>query len=580
MEGPADEAGSATPRFSVVIPTYQRREVVTASVLALARQQYDGPFEVIVVVDGSRDGSAEALRELRMPFPLTVLEQPNMGAAAARNRGAAVARGELLLFLDDDMEAHPRLLAEHERSYGEGAQVVLGHLPLHPDSPPSILREGVRSWADRRAHRLSAAGAQLRLDDLLTGQISLPRALFLRIGGFDADFTRSGTFGDEDVDLGYRLLRDGYRIVFNPDAISWQYYVVQPEQYLRQWHQAGHADVAFARKHPDQARDIFGGKRADHWTNRLLWRRLVALPLLGRPLAALLRWLVLALVRRGVRGARITRIFFAIRMMEYWRGVHDAGGIPQAAELRVLAYHAIADLGASARLAPYGIPAADFARQLDTLRRAGYQFIHPDEFVRFIRGLCKLPRKALLLTFDDCYEDLVEVALPLLESRDIPAVAFAVSERAGGHNDWDEGLGGPRLRLVDHAGLRLLAGRGVEIGAHSRTHRALPRLADDELRSEIGGAIADLEASGLPRPRLFSYPYGEWDGAVTSAVREAGVAAAFTVEPGLVRPDSDPYLVPRTEILRGDTGTRLLRKVAFGRTPAPLGAGVLRGRRR
>ena len=107
-----DARAEATLRFSVVIPTYQRRDVVVSSVRALAAQEDAPPFEVVVVVDGSVDGTAEALRALATPFPLSVVEQPNAGRPAACNRGAAAASGELLLFLDDDMEAHPRLLAE------------------------------------------------------------------------------------------------------------------------------------------------------------------------------------------------------------------------------------------------------------------------------------------------------------------------------------------------------------------------------------------------------------------------------------------------------------------------------------
>ena len=77
------------------------------TVRSLARQEYDGRFEVVVVVDGSQDGSFEALKELDVSFPLSVFEQSNQGAARARNHGAAATRGEILLFLDDDMEAHP-----------------------------------------------------------------------------------------------------------------------------------------------------------------------------------------------------------------------------------------------------------------------------------------------------------------------------------------------------------------------------------------------------------------------------------------------------------------------------------------
>ena len=80
-------------RFSIIIPSYQRRDLVLDAVDALCRQNFSEPYEVIVDVDGSTDGTASALRKLDPPVPLVVLEQPNQGAAAARNLGAGVARG-------------------------------------------------------------------------------------------------------------------------------------------------------------------------------------------------------------------------------------------------------------------------------------------------------------------------------------------------------------------------------------------------------------------------------------------------------------------------------------------------------
>ena len=83
------------PFFSIVIPTCQRRESVCAAVMALAELRYAGSFEIIVVVDGSSDETAAALRRLSCPFPLHIIEQGNGGQAAARNRGADAAAGEI-----------------------------------------------------------------------------------------------------------------------------------------------------------------------------------------------------------------------------------------------------------------------------------------------------------------------------------------------------------------------------------------------------------------------------------------------------------------------------------------------------
>jgi glycosyltransferase involved in cell wall biosynthesis/peptidoglycan/xylan/chitin deacetylase (PgdA/CDA1 family) len=552
--------GEASPRFSVVIPTYQRRELVVASVQALARQTFEGAFEIVVVVDGSTDGSADALRALDVPVPVMVLEQPNSGAATARNAGARAARGTILLFLDDDMEADGNLLRELDRSHRAGADVVFGHIPLHTASPSNFLSDGIRQWADGRLERLMMPGESLTLHDLMTGQMSLARTLFERVGGFDASFTRDGTFGDEDIDFGYRLMRDGYHLVFNPDAISYQNYVVQPAHYLRQYRETGRADVAFARKHPEQASTIFALNGSQKPINRLLWRPLAALGPVGTPILDGLRWLALKRVRGGWPSNRAIRFFYQIWAMEYWRGVHEAGGVPRTQQLRVLAYHQIADLESAPVVAAYGVPPARFRRQVRLLQWLGFHFVSPDQFLSFLQGTVRLPPRSLLLTFDDAYADLLEV-VPFLKRRKVPGIVFVVSAQLAGSNTWDEAIGAPRLDLLDAPGLRTLAEASIEAGAHSRTHRPLTELSDRELEDEVDGSLADLHAAGIGRPRMFAYPEGAYDGRVTNRAKSAGLEACFTIAPGVATPGQDPFRIPRIEILRSDGTWGCLRKV-------------------
>ncbi|MFN0178287.1 MAG: glycosyltransferase [Gemmatimonadales bacterium] len=549
-----------TLRFSVVIPSYQRRGLVVAAVGALARQRFGAPFEIIVVVDGSTDGSTSALRALDLAVPLAVIEQPNRGASAARNRGADSARGELLLFLDDDMEADIDLLAKLDESHRAGADVVFGHLPLHPGSPAHFLSDGIRQWADGRLKRLTTPGECLTLHDLMTGQMSLAKTLFDRVGGFDLDFTRDGTFGDEDIDFGYRLIRAGCRLVFNPEAISHQNYVVQPAHYLRQWREAGRADVAFARKHPEKARTIFALNGSNKPVNRFWWRPLASLRLVSAPLMSALRWIALRLVREPMPSDWRVRFFYQIWAMQYWRGVSDAGGIPRRPALRVLAYHAIQDMATAPVIAPYAVPPRLFRHQLTLLQRLGFTFVSAEAFRRFLTRGAPLPRLPVLLTFDDGYADLLE-ALPFLEERRIPAVVFVVAGNIGGTNTWDQVIGAPRLELLGTDSLRTIAKRGIEVGGHSRTHRPLSRLPEDVIHEEIAGSLDDLVAAIGARPSLFAYPEGDFDGRVKEQAGKAGLEAAFAISPGLVRSGDDPYAVPRIEILAADTGWRFLWKV-------------------
>jgi peptidoglycan/xylan/chitin deacetylase (PgdA/CDA1 family) len=227
----------------------------------------------------------------------------------------------------------------------------------------------------------------------------------------------------------------------------------------------------------------------------------------------------------------------------------------------VLAYHAIRDLVGAAVVESYGVPPDSFRRQLDILREAGFQFISADEFLQFLHRGGGLPRKPLLLTFDDGYEELLNSVLPILQTRGIPAIVFVVSGRLGGTNEWDKTIGAPELRLLDVNGLRALAQGGLEIGAHSRTHPPLTHARDDELLAEISGSIADLEDVGFDRPRMFAYPEGDYDHRVQRTVKEANIEAAFTVVADRVRPGHDPYQIPRIEILREDTGWKFLWKV-------------------
>jgi glycosyltransferase involved in cell wall biosynthesis len=538
---------SAT-RFSVLIPTYQRRDVVVESVRALAAQEGAEPFEVLVVVDGSTDGTAQVLRELDVDFSLTVVEQPNSGSAAARNRGAREARGEILLFLDDDMEAHPRLLAEHDRSHREGADVVFGHIPLHPRSPETFLAASVGEWAEGRRQALVARGGRLELTDFLTGQMSLRRDVFFRLDGFDEHFTRGGSFGGADFDFGRRLVDAGYKLVFNSEAISYQRYVVTPERYLKQWRDNGRARVNLARKHPDLAATLL--TRRESAADRLLWRWL----------RAPVRALVLAAIRVGSIRPWTIRWFFRVQDLEYFAGVREAGGAPVPGPVRVLCYHAVTDLKGAGGLEPYGMPSRRFARQIKLLARF-FNFIDQREFLDFLDGGW-VPPRAVLVTFDDGLADLWHVALPVLREHGAPAVSFVVSSLLGRFNDWSRER---RLALLDADGLRSLAASGITIGVHTRSHAELTKLPESQVREEIEGSISDLEALGFPRPVLLAYPYGSSDATAARIAAEAGLAGAFTTKLGMAKAAGDRFELPRIEIVRRDRGWRFIKKVVCAR---------------
>jgi GT2 family glycosyltransferase/peptidoglycan/xylan/chitin deacetylase (PgdA/CDA1 family) len=553
-------------RFSVVVPTYERRETVMRSVLALQDQELRD-FEVVVAVDGSSDGTAAALRALSPSFPLRVLEQPNQGRAAAVNAGAAAAGGDVLLILDDDMSADRRLLAEHDRSHREGADVVMGDIPLDPSSPRNLLSWGVGWWARARCERLSSGEEEIGIADLLTGQMSISREAFEEIGGFDVGFTREGLFGGEDLDLGYRLQKAGRKVVFNPRAISFQYYAVDPLSYLDRAYESGRADWELVAKHPELSVRMQGSPRFTTRRTRLLLTPLLRAP---RGLSLPLRLGAAAIVRSRRNTARLRRLFFAVRTLEYLRGKQAAQRAEAGGEAIVLAYHSLSDLSRDPVLAEYGVTPDALAAQLDALASRGHRFVDLDLLLASLEGRAPLPEKATLVTFDDAYEDLVPAAVEVLSQRDVPAVVFAVSGQIGGSNEWDRHLGAAELLLLDAEGLRALRAGGIEIGSHTVNHPQLTKVPEPTVAAELRNSAEQLEQAGLPRPRVLAYPHGEWDPSIAEAAAAAGYAAAFTIDPGWVRPGASPWALPRVEVLASDTPARLRFKLATARWPSRL----------
>lgn len=212
------------PFLSVVVPTYNRCESLKCTLEALKRQEpVPGGFEVLVVSDGSTDGTDALLigwLAQKLPFTLRVLNQKNAGPARARNHGVEQASGEVVVFMDDDVEPQPMCLRVHaERHLAESELVVIG--PMSPDparraSEPvwiawehAMLQKQYDSWKTGvwAAHECGP-------HNFYTGNASVRRRYLQAVGGFDEGFTRQ-----EDVELAARMERTcGVYFRFEPSA--------------------------------------------------------------------------------------------------------------------------------------------------------------------------------------------------------------------------------------------------------------------------------------------------------------------------------------------------------------------------
>ena len=236
--------------ISVVVPTYNRRQIVTESLETLFRQNFPSArFEVIVVVDGSNDGTAELLRTFVPACRFRVIEQKNLGPSAARNAGLRHADSDLVLFLDDDMRCDPELLAAHLRAHQEGGPVAaFGALFPSADSRANLASECFkREIGAFHTLHLADPAAQWTMMECTFSNASVPRDVLLKLNGFDERFRMR-----EDLELGVRLREVGVRMEYVKDAITYQHFSKTASDLLADAEAFGAADALFARKHPEQ----------------------------------------------------------------------------------------------------------------------------------------------------------------------------------------------------------------------------------------------------------------------------------------------------------------------------------------
>lgn len=313
------------PFVSIVVPTHNRAASLTRLLRSLARQTYpDDRFEVVVVDDGSSDATAGLVRGLDTPYVLHLLGQPNRGPAAARNLGVDSARGDLIVFLDDDVVPLPRLLTEHVATHrSERDAVVVG-----PMSPPAAWpRPAWIRWEEAKLHRvyraMLAGDYPCTARQFYTANASLSRRCFLEAGGFDTGFERA-----EDVELGYRLAARGARFLFSPRAGVLHYASRGFAAWCRVPYRYGRYDVIMEVEKGYGTLQLAAREfHQRHPLNRVTARAFVGHRTALRVAARLLGDLSRAADRVGLERPAALALSGLYNLL-YWQGVSDALGGP------------------------------------------------------------------------------------------------------------------------------------------------------------------------------------------------------------------------------------------------------------
>jgi peptidoglycan/xylan/chitin deacetylase (PgdA/CDA1 family)/glycosyltransferase involved in cell wall biosynthesis len=539
--------------LSILIPSRDRRERLRRCLESLRRQTLEpGRFEVIVGIDGSRDGSAEMAEALETAFSLRVLRLDREGKAQALNRCLEQVSGSACLFLDDDLVASPELAAEHLAVHGSGRVLAIGRLTQAPPTGSDPYAEAsARAW-NERYDRL--ADGAVDWADCYGANFSAPTGALREVGGFAV-----GLPAAEDLEAAFRLSQAGCEPRYLPRAEALHDDGKPGERVLADQERFGAVAARFAAERPAMRRRLLGW--FSDTTPREITLRLVLIRL-GVPS----RWLAAA--GRLVPGAGPRWVWFGfVARYAFWRGVRSAMSRGEwAATVRgtpILMYHAFADGGRGSRFVQ---PARRFAAQMWLLRILRYRVIELEELAAMLQAGTIPPRRTAVLTIDDGYRDNLAVASPILRRHRFPATVFLVSARIGAGNDWEgDGTvaGRPLMSLEE---VRRMARSGASLGAHSRTHPALPEITDGALEAEVAGSRSDLErVLGAP-VTTFAFPYGRYDDRAVAAVRRAGFEAACTALPRPARPGDDPMLLPRIEVGGTDPAWRFLRKLWFGDT--------------
>ncbi|MEJ2697030.1 MAG: glycosyltransferase family 2 protein [Candidatus Sulfobium sp.] len=247
---------SATPeksRFlSVIISTYNRAELLKEALEALVKQTLSrDEFEVIVIDDGSADNTSEVAASFSDTLPLKYFHQNNAGLASARNHGIYTAQGKILLFLDDDDIATPGLLEEHvktHRKYPKDNYAVLHHTAWSPEvSVTPVMHFMTDIGCFLFAYRYIKHGDILDYRNFWGGRTSCKRSFLIDHGVFNPAFR----FGNEDTELGYRLSKQGLRIVYNANAVAYMTRPVDFDGFCRRLMKQGRSNFACSRMHDD-----------------------------------------------------------------------------------------------------------------------------------------------------------------------------------------------------------------------------------------------------------------------------------------------------------------------------------------
>ena len=227
----------------------------------------------------------------------------------------------------------------------------------------------------------------------------------------------------------------------------------------------------------------------------------------------------------------------------------------------ILMYHKVERVNRRSLVPGHYVSPSLFKKQMAILAALGYT---PVALSSLYRSDVKLPRKPIVITFDDGYVNYLTNALPILQAQKFVATVFLVANQLDGTNAWDVKLGDVEERLMSVQQIQECRQAGTEFGSHTLDHADLGAVSLDEAKRQIADSKVKLESDlGFPI-ETFCYPYGRKNRDVMRLVEEAGYRLACSTEKGINTEDTDRYALRRINVRRDTSVPVFVMKLLRG----------------
>jgi len=217
--------------------------------------------------------------------------------------------------------------------------------------------------------------------------------------------------------------------------------------------------------------------------------------------------------------------FIASTLMAFLYITKDSYNIP------ILMYHYVTDSDSAQAM---HLPKENFRRQIEYLKKNKYKFLTLDDVYQYKSQGRKFPRKSIVITFDDGYENIYDNALPILKEYGAKGSVFVISSKIGVHG------------YLNKNELQKMAKSGViSVQAHTVNHKHLNKLKYEEQLFELENSKKSIEDIIEQKVDFICYPYGEYNKDTISAAQKANYKLGFTIGPGITNIYSNNYELKR-----------------------------------